>query len=90
MGEGPQLGELGQQGAGEGRPDAGYGPQQGLVLAPDGARLDGLLKLAVGAREFLLEPADVGSDAPPHRCGDDGREAVVLGHEHDDELPAPV
>jgi hypothetical protein len=72
------------------RAQARGGPQQGLVLAPLGTCLDGLLEFAVGVGDLLLEPVGVRADAPSHRRGDDGREVVFLRDEHDDELPAPV
>jgi hypothetical protein len=78
VGESPQLGKLCQEGAGERRSDAGDAAQEGLILTPGGARLDGLFELPVGAGELLLKPPDVGSNALLDRSGDGRRETVVL------------
>src|SRR5215217_7024089 len=69
------------------RARTGPAPQERLVLAQDGAALDRRFQIALGAPELLLEPLEVGLDAFGHRLGRRGQ-AVVLGSEHPEQLPA--
>jgi hypothetical protein len=78
VGDGPQFGQLGKQRASEHRSHAGHAPQERLVVREGAARLDRLVEISIGALDLLLEPADLGSDAPGDRLwGDLG--AVTLG-----------
>ena len=49
------------------RSHAGNASQERLVVLEGAARGDRLLEIPIGAGELLLEPADVGSDAPGDR-----------------------
>src|SRR5215208_1640658 len=90
VGEGPQLGEFDQEGAGERRSDTGDTAQEGLILAPDGARFENLYELEVGAGELLLKPPHVRPDTPLDWSGDYHRKPIVLSDEHADQLAAPT
>jgi hypothetical protein len=90
VGEGPQLRELGQEGAGERGSDAGDAAQESLVLTPDRTRLDDILEVSLGALKLFLQPPEVGSNALLDGTRNGSRETVVLSDEHTDQLAAPV
>src|SRR5918993_22668 len=90
VGDGPQLGKLGQEGAGERRSDTGDTAQEGLILTPDGARLENLFELEVGAGKLLLKPPHMRPNTPLNWSGDYRRETIVLSDEHADQLAAPT
>src|SRR5215218_9971315 len=85
VGERPELGQLCKQSAGQDRTDAGNALEKGLVLLEGGACLDGLVEVAVGAGELLLEPLDVRSDTLLERLGSH-LQTIVLGGEHREDL----
>src|ERR687894_399755 len=87
-GERSQLRELGQERPGQDRPHPGDAAEQPLVAAPNLAVCDRLLEFAVGADELPLKPIHVGGYALGDRLGGH-LEAVLLCHEHLQDLPPP-
>jgi hypothetical protein len=50
-----ELGQLGDERAGDRRADAGHGGQEILLLAPEGRAADGIVDLAIDVRQLLLQ-----------------------------------
>jgi hypothetical protein len=88
VGDGPQLGQLGQERARQDWADAGDALEKRLVLLEDAALLDGFIEIAVGAGELFLEPLRMRPDAFSERRGSH-LEAVVFGGEHREQLAPP-
>ena len=82
-----QFRQVGDQGRGRGRADAGHRLQQVVLGAPHRTGLHAVAQVGVGRLEALLEEVDVGLhvalDAVPRQ-----RQAVPLRGQHLDELPA--
>ena len=83
-----QFGQLGEQGARELRSDAGHALQELVLRAPVGTVLDAGLQFGLKSLAFLLEPGDVRLDAGA-QGGSGGAQALALGDQHREQLPAP-
>src|SRR5215204_4306838 len=86
--DGPQFGQLSQKRPSQHRTHAGDAPQERLVVLEGAARLDRFVEVPISALDLLLQPPNVGSDAPGDRLrGHLG--AVTLGDAHRRELAPP-
>src|SRR4051812_45567058 len=84
--EGAERGQLGDEGSGDDRSDAGDGGEEVLLVAPGGRAAHAGVDLGIDLGELLLEGADEAGDAlldAPHRGA---ALAVPLGDDHLDDL----
>jgi hypothetical protein len=82
-----ELGQLGEEREGDHPADAGHALEQIVLDLPERTRLHRGVQVVIRLTESALEEADVLLEiAPNRRPGDE--EAVALGGEHLDQLPA--
>jgi hypothetical protein len=84
-----ELGELGEQGKAGDATDAGSALNELVLGAPDGAVANGVTQVRVDALELVLKPRDMSLDLL-FDVGVGGlAQAIALGRDHVDDLPAP-
>src|SRR4051794_11390695 len=84
--EGAELGQLGDEGSGDDRPDAGDGGEEVLLVAPGGRAAHAGVDLGIDLGELLLEGADEAGDALLDAPHGGAALAVPLGDDHLDDL----
>ena len=83
-----ELGEIGDEGVGGNGPDAGDRAQEVFRGPPDWRGAHSSVDVALELTQGVLEPADMGIEAPLEGGLFDEPPAVVLGAQHVDELAA--
>src|SRR5271166_3750213 len=84
-----QFRQPGQHLAGNGRPDAAHAFEQFVLLAPDRRGLDRFADLPVEVGELLLQGRKQALDARQHALVGAMLLALLFGHDHRHDLPAP-
>src|SRR3954454_23544391 len=84
--EGAELGQLGDEGSGDDRSDAGDGGEEVLLVAPGGRAAHPGVDLGIDLGELLLEGADEAGDALLDAPHGGAALAVPLGDDHLDDL----
>jgi hypothetical protein len=81
-----ELGQIGNEGTGGDRADAGDGAQQIVCFSPQGRRTNDAIEILIEATESVLEPGDVGIDVPLQAAIAQQAAPIVLSPEHVDQL----
>ena len=87
--EAAEFGQFGDQGAGDGRPDAGHGGDEVLFLPPGRRAAHRLVDVGLEAGELLLQRGEQTGDAFLQALFGQALLALALGDDHLDDLASP-